>query len=92
MITLIVPYSNRSQKRFPEAALDLGYTIPAVLANEFPEAVDDLHIGALMYLALILFTVTLLVNTIAVLLVRLLNRHKLLTLLWLKAKRILAVI
>jgi phosphate transport system permease protein len=57
--------------------LDLGYTIPAVLANEFPEAVDDLHIGALMYLALILFTVTLLVNTIAVLLVRLLNRHKL---------------
>ena len=57
--------------------LDLGYTIPAVLANEFPEAVDDLHIGALMYLALILFTVTLLVNTVAVLLVRLLNRHKL---------------
>ena len=57
--------------------LDLGYTIPAVLANEFPEAVEDLHIGALMYLALILFTVTLLVNTSAVLLVRLLSRHKL---------------
>ena len=57
--------------------LDLGYTIPAVLANEFGEALDDLHIGALMYLALILFTVTLLVNIVAVLMVQLLSRHKL---------------
>lgn len=55
--------------------LELGYTIPAVLANEFGEALDDLHIGALMYLALILFTVTLLVNIAAVLLVRLIGRQ-----------------
>lgn len=55
--------------------LDVGYTIPAVLANEFGEALDDLHIGALMYLALILFTVTLLVNIAAVLLVRLIGRE-----------------
>lgn len=53
--------------------LDLGYTIPAVLANEFAEALDDLHIGALMYLALILFVITLLVNVIAVVLVRLIG-------------------
>lgn len=51
--------------------LDLGYTIPAVLANEFAEALDPLHIGALMYLALILFGLTLLVNIAAVLLVQL---------------------
>ena len=50
--------------------LDLGYTIPAVMANEFGEAQEDLHVGALMYLALILFVVTLLVNMAAVLLVR----------------------
>lgn len=56
--------------------LDLGYTIPAVLANEFGEAQDDLHIGALMYLALILFFVTLLVNIVAVLMVRLIGHKK----------------
>ncbi len=56
--------------------LDLGYTIPAVMANEFGEAQDDLHVGALMYLALILFVVTLLVNMAAVLLVRLIGRQQ----------------
>lgn len=55
--------------------LEVGYTIPAILANEFGEALDDLHIGALMYLALILFTVTLLVNIVAVLMVRLIARQ-----------------
>ena len=50
--------------------IDSGNTIPAILANQFPEALDDLHIGALMYLALILFALTLIVNVIAVLLVR----------------------
>ncbi|WP_009634458.1 phosphate ABC transporter permease subunit PstC [Synechocystis sp. PCC 7509] len=53
--------------------LDLGYTIPAVMANEFGEAQEDLHVGALMYLALILFVVTLLVNMAAVLMVRLIG-------------------
>ena len=55
--------------------LELGYTIPAVLANEFGEAQDELHLGSLMYLALILFVLTLLVNIIAVLLVRLIGRQ-----------------
>ncbi|MBD3881138.1 phosphate ABC transporter permease subunit PstC [Phormidium tenue FACHB-886] len=45
--------------------LDLGSTIPAVLANQFAEALDDLHISALMYLALILFVLTLGVNILA---------------------------
>ena len=52
-----------------------GYTIPAVLANQFAEAVEALHIGALMYLALILFVITLIVNAIAVLLVEFINRQ-----------------
>lgn len=50
-----------------------GYTIPAVLATQFREALENLHIGALMYLALILFTITLLVNIVAVLLVQLIG-------------------
>jgi phosphate transport system permease protein len=54
--------------------LDPSYTIPAVLANEFAEAGTDLHVGALTYLGLILFVVTLAVNVAAVVLVQLLKR------------------
>jgi phosphate transport system permease protein len=53
--------------------LAAGYTIPAVLANQFAEALDKLHVGALMYLALILFVITLIVNMIAVLMVQLIS-------------------
>jgi phosphate transport system permease protein len=49
---------------------DSGNTIPAILANQFPEALEQIHIGALMYLALILFALTLLVNIGAVFLVQ----------------------
>lgn len=47
-----------------------AYTIPSVLANEFAEAVSALHTGALTYLALILFALTLVVNIAAKLLVQ----------------------
>jgi len=50
--------------------LELGPTIPSVLATQFAEALDKLHIGALMYLSLILFAITFLVNIAAVLMVR----------------------
>ena len=47
-----------------------GYTLPAVIANEFAEATSALHIGALAGLALVLFGITLLLNALARLLVR----------------------
>jgi phosphate transport system permease protein len=53
--------------------LDSGNTIPSILANQFPEALDELHIGALMYLALILFILTLAVNVLATFLVKVLG-------------------
>jgi phosphate transport system permease protein len=56
--------------------LDLASTIPSVLATQFAEALDQLHIGALMYLSLILFVITLLVNIAAVLLVRVLGQER----------------
>jgi phosphate transport system permease protein len=56
--------------------LDPAYTIPAVLANEFAEAAEDLHIGALMYLALILFALTLAVNIAAVWIIRFLSPNQ----------------
>lgn len=53
--------------------MDASNTIPAILANQFPEALDELHIGALMYLALILFALTLIVNIIATIMVKVLG-------------------
>lgn len=51
-----------------------AYSIPAILANTFAEAQEDIHIGALTYLVLILFTITLVVNVGAIALVRLVER------------------
>ncbi len=56
--------------------LSPGYTIPAILANTFAEAFEELQIGALMYLALVLFVITLIVNSIAVLLVQFIQRNQ----------------
>lgn len=46
-----------------------GYTMAAAIANEFTEAVTDIHLAALAYVALVLFGVTVLVNAGARLLV-----------------------
>jgi phosphate transport system permease protein len=42
-----------------------GYSLPAVIANEFAEATDDVHIGALAGCGLILFVITFLLNAAA---------------------------
>lgn len=68
-VTMVIGNSNQ----ISPSLLNTGYTIPAVLANEFAEALDPLHIGALMYLALILFALTLAVNGVAILMVRVLG-------------------
>jgi phosphate transport system permease protein len=46
-----------------------GYTMASSIANEFTEAVGDMHLSALAYVALVLFIVTVLVNAIARLLI-----------------------
>ena len=46
-----------------------GYTMAAAIANEFSEAVGDLHLAALAYVALLLFVVTVIVNAAARLLI-----------------------
>jgi len=51
-----------------------GYSLPAIIANEFAEASGVLHTGALAALGLILFIVTLLLNILARLLVRMSRR------------------
>ena len=46
-----------------------GYTIPAVIANEFTEATGDLHLSALVELGLVLFLLTIIINGFARLMV-----------------------
>ena len=46
-----------------------GYTMAAAIANEFAEAVADMHLSALAYVALVLFLVTVIVNAGARLLI-----------------------
>lgn len=45
------------------------YTMAAVIANEFTEATDDLHLHALIEIGLVLFIITLLVNALSRLLI-----------------------
>ena len=42
-----------------------GYTMASIIANEFAEAVSDLHTSALMEIGLVLFVITLLLNALA---------------------------
>ena len=51
-----------------------GYSLPAVIANEFAEATSTVHTGVLAALALILFGITFLLNSVARLLVRAVTR------------------
>jgi phosphate transport system permease protein len=45
------------------------YTMSAVIANEFAEAADDLHLHALIEIGLVLFIITLIVNSLSRLLI-----------------------
>jgi phosphate transport system permease protein len=42
-----------------------GYTMASLIANEFSEATNDLHLSALMAVGAVLFVITLIVNAIA---------------------------
>jgi phosphate transport system permease protein len=52
-----------------KSLLDAGYSMAAVIANEFAEASDDMYRSALIEIGLALFIVTILVNALARMLV-----------------------
>lgn len=56
--------------------LDPAYTMSAVLANEFAEATSDMHVHALIAIALVLFGITIVVNGAARLMIYRLNNPK----------------
>jgi phosphate transport system permease protein len=72
--TMAVTMVIGNSAQISASLLDPGYTIPSVLANEFAEAQDPLHLGALTYLGLILFVVTLVVNICALVIVQFVGR------------------
>ena len=54
---------------------DSGYSIAAVIANEFTEATEELHLSALVQLGLVLFALTIVINALARLLILLTTRR-----------------
>jgi len=48
---------------------DPGYTMASVLANEFTEATSEMYVSALIYVALLLFAITIIINMFARILV-----------------------
>jgi phosphate transport system permease protein len=63
----------------PKISLSLfepGYTISSVLANEFAEATDKLHTSALIELGLILFVISILMNSAAKFLLWRMNKYQ----------------
>lgn len=53
---------------------DPAHTMTSVIINEFTEAVEPLHLSALIHIALLLFLVTLLINVLARLLIYQMSR------------------
>jgi len=64
-VTMVI--GNRPQ--ISPSVFELSQTIASIIANEFSEAFDGLHLSALILAGLVLFIVTLLLNIIARLLV-----------------------
>jgi phosphate transport system permease protein len=64
-VTMVI--GNRPQ--ITSSLFASGYTLPAVIANEFTEAVGDVYLGALFYLGVVLVLITIAVNVLARLLV-----------------------
>lgn len=55
--------------RINASILAPGYTIAAVIANEFTEATEDIHLSSLVLLGLVLFLITMIINAGARLLI-----------------------
>jgi len=60
-VTMVI--GNRAE--ISASLLAPGYTMASLIANEFSEATNDLHLSALMAVGAILFVITLIINAIA---------------------------
>ena len=60
-VTMVI--GNRAE--ISASLLAPGYTMASLIANQFSEATNDLHLSALMAVGAILFVITLIINAIA---------------------------
>jgi phosphate transport system permease protein len=67
--TMAVTWVIGNDPRVKASLFAPGYTIAAVIANEFTEATDDLHLSSLIELGLVLFLITMIINAGARLLI-----------------------
>jgi phosphate transport system permease protein len=67
--TLAVALVIGNSTNVPDSIFSPGYTMASVIANQFREVENDMHLAALIYIGLLLLIITLLVNAFARLLV-----------------------
>ncbi len=72
--TMAVTMVIGNDPRIQASLLAPGYSIAAVIANEFTEATADIHLSALVELGLVLFLLTIVINGLARLLI--LDHHR----------------
>jgi phosphate transport system permease protein len=63
--TMAVTMVVGNTPRISASLLSPGYSIAAVIANEFAEANGDLYISSLIFMALVLFGLTIVINAVA---------------------------
>ena len=63
--TMAVTMVIGNTPRITASLLSPGYSIAAVIANEFAEASGDLYVSSLIFLGLVLFGLTIIINAIA---------------------------
>src|SRR4026209_2353071 len=63
--TMAVTMLIRNRAEISASLFAPGYTMASLIANQFSEATNDLHLSALMAVGAVLFVVTLIVNAIA---------------------------
>jgi phosphate transport system permease protein len=68
--TMAVTFIIGNSHGFPKSMFDSGSTIASTIANEFAEATTPMHVGALIYLGLVLFVMSFAVLGLARLMLR----------------------
>ncbi|MEO8289152.1 MAG: phosphate ABC transporter permease subunit PstC [Chloroflexota bacterium] len=72
--TMAVAMTIGGAFRIPKTAMDQGYTLASVIANQFGEAADPIYLSTLMNVGLVLFVVTAIINMGAFFLLRRMSR------------------
>jgi phosphate transport system permease protein len=73
--TMAVTMVIGNDPKVHESLFALGYSIAAIIANEFSEATTDLQVQSLVLLGLVLFLLTIVINALARLLIIATARH-----------------